>query len=147
MLNRKPRQEYFEILEIEQTDNYRIAEMAYLRALKKWNPDRYYRYPSLKTHAEIKTREVHEAFTRVSKSLKRSSSTDFATIDWQGYFNEHTLQRRRTIGAGRPCVPTGLNTIKHPIRDTINYTYNHMKKRPIISLLFVTTLVSTLYWV
>ena len=68
---------YFEILELDGSASIEEAEQAYKELAEAWRPESYQNLPRFKRKAEIKLKEVNDAYERVrSYLLVKQSSAD-----------------------------------------------------------------------
>jgi peptidoglycan hydrolase-like protein with peptidoglycan-binding domain len=64
-----PMQKYFEILELDMSASIEEVEQAYKELTQAWRPQSYQNLPRFKRKAEIKLKEINEAYERVRSYL------------------------------------------------------------------------------
>jgi len=62
-------QKYFEILELDMSASIEEVEQAYKELAQAWRPESYQNLPRFKRKAEIKLKQINEAYERVSSYL------------------------------------------------------------------------------
>ena len=68
---------YFDILELDGSASIEEAEQAYKELAEAWRPESYQNLPRFKRKAEIKLKEVNDAYERVrSYLLVKQSGVD-----------------------------------------------------------------------
>ena len=85
---------YFKILELNSNATLKELESAYKNLITVWHPDRFQKNEELRKKAEIKTRELNEAFNELKAHIKAEKY--FSQKKDTSYFDKNQENEQRS---------------------------------------------------
>jgi hypothetical protein len=109
-------QKYFEILELDMSASIEEVEQAYKKLAQAWRPESYQNLPRFKRKAEMKLKEINEAYERVRSYLLAKQSA--------GHPGDHLAVAEKLSESMKETKPAGKTPrpqFRKPARRSLLY--------------------------